>query len=142
MRFKILCLLIFTFFIQLGAAQNNSGSVKDSIYEITEVEACYPGEEGDWKKYLQRNLNYMVPLNNNAPAGYYTVYVRFIVSRTGALTEITPLTNLGYGMEEEVERIIRKSGNWTPGIDKNQKVSSYHTQPVKFVVVDDGVDIE
>jgi len=143
MLLKIFPYLIITFFLQLSsAAQKEPGSLKDSIFEYTEVEACYPGDENSWKKYLQRTLNANVPLDHNAPAGYYTVYVRFIVSSSGSVTDIVPLTKLGYGMEQEVVRIIKKSGDWTPGMHKDQKVSSYHTQPVKFVVMDEGVDIE
>jgi hypothetical protein len=139
-------LLLFVCFNCFCVAQNNppidTSKAGDLIFEKIDIEAGYPGGITAWRKYLERNLNAIVPVDNGAPAGYYTVHVRFIVSRTGEVTDVKALTNIGYGMEQEVIRIIKKSGKWTPGIQNDRAVNSYHTQPVTFVELNDWLTIK
>lgn len=116
-------------------------STGKKIFERVEIEASYPGGIAAWRKFLERTLNPDVPLKNGAPAGYYTILVRFIVSKTGEVTEVKPLTNYGYGMEEEVIRTMNKAGNWNPGEQNKRLVNSYHTQPITFVVQNEGLEI-
>lgn len=115
--------------------------VNDKIFERVEFEADYPGGINEWVKYLQRNLRADVPVDLGAAAGKYTVLVQFIVNLDGSITDITPLTNLGYGMEQEVIRIIKQSGKWTPAIQNGRTVKAYRRQPVTFMVEDDEINI-
>lgn len=112
------------------------------IFEKVEIEASYPGGEAAWRKYLEKNLNAMTPINNSAPSGYYQIWIQFIVDRDGNLADIKALTNLGYGMEAEVIRILRKSGKWKPAEQGGRLVKAYRKQPVTFMVTDDGFDIK
>ena len=79
---------------------------------------------------------------NDAPSGKYTTIIKFVVSRNGTLSDIMAETNLRYGMEEEVIRIIKKSGTWIPAEQNNRKVNAYRRQPVTFLVEQpDGINI-
>jgi hypothetical protein len=119
----------------------DSSEVDQRVFEKVEFNASYPGGLPAWKSFLIKNLKATTPVDNGAPAGYYTVYVRFVVSREGIVSDIKALSNLGYGMEPEVIRILKKSGNWSPAMQNNRYVNSYHTQPVTFVVENDGLNI-
>lgn len=44
-------------------------------------------------------------------------------------------------MEDEVVRIIEKSGNWTPALQNGKAVNAYRKQPVTFVVDEDGFEV-
>ncbi len=46
-------------------------------------------------------------------------------------------TSFGYGMEEEVIRIIKKGPKWTPASVNGKHVNAYRRQPVTFAVVED-----
>ena len=62
------------------------------------------------------------------------VMVQFVVDKEGRVTDIKPLTKFGFGMEEEVIRILKKSPPWIPAIQFGRSVKAYRKQPVTFVV--------
>ena len=110
---------------------------EDQIFTKVEIEAGYPGGLGAFKKYLEKNLNAQVATENNAPAGTYTVIVRFVVSKDGSISDVTPETSVGYGMEAEAVRVIKKSPNWTPAQQNGNVVKAYRRQPISFVVAEE-----
>lgn len=112
-----------------------------NVFEKVDVEAAFPGGETAWRKYLEKNLNPNVPVENGAPVGIYTVIVQFIVDKTGAISDIKTLTNFGYGMEQEVLRIMKNSPMWTPANQNKLAVKAYRKQPVTFVLEDESVEI-
>jgi hypothetical protein len=111
------------------------------IFERVEQEASFPGGVAAWRKFLEQNLNPSVPVDNGAPCGLYTVYAQFVVNRDGRVSGIRCLTNLGYGMEQEVIRILGKSGRWLPAIQNGRPVNAYRKQPVSFQTLQEGFNI-
>ena len=112
-----------------------------AIFEKVDVEATFSGGERAWRKYLEQNLNPNVPVENGAPIGIYMVVVQFIVDKSGAVSDIKALTNFGYGMEQEVIRIMKQSPVWTPANQNHRTVKAYRKQPITFVVEDEAVEI-
>ena len=104
------------------------------IFEKVEIEASFKGGEGAWKKYLERNLNPNTPVDNGAPEGTYTVYVQFVVSKDGSISDVKALTNHGYGMEAEAIRVIKKGPAWVPAVQNGRQVNAYRKQPITFQV--------
>lgn len=92
---------------------------------------------GNWESFLRRHLNPDVPVDNDAPGGRYRIVIQFVVDKEGNISEIKPLTNFGYGMEEEAVRVLRKSPKWEPAIQGGYKVKAYHRQPITFEVVEE-----
>lgn len=115
------------------SCSDETGRQLDSSLCI-EKEAHFSSEEAGWKKFLERNLDPDVPVRNRASAGTYTVIVQFVVDKEGRITDIKPLTKFGFGMEEEVIRILRKSPKWVPAIQFGRNVKAYRRQPVTFMV--------
>jgi len=99
-----------------------------------EKEAHFTGEDAGWIKFLQKNLNPNVPVNHRASEGEYTVVVQFVVDKNGDITDIKPLTKFGFGMEDEVIRILKKSPQWIPARQYGRNVKAYRKQPITFVV--------
>ncbi len=60
--------------------------------------------------------------------------VQFIIEKTGDISIGKAVTNSGYGMEEELIRVIKKSPKWFPAIQFSKPVKAYRRQPVTFVV--------
>ncbi len=134
-------LLPATLFAQTTTPQDSvtENSVK---FEKVEEEASFPGGLSAWKTFLVKNLNPNTPVDNGAPSGKYTVIVQFVVSKDGTVSNIKALTKFGYGVEEEVVRIIAKSGAWNPARQNGKNVNAYRKQPVTFVVEQgDGYEI-
>jgi periplasmic protein TonB len=110
---------------------------ENHIFEKVEIEASFKGGESAWRKYLERNLNANVGPDNGAPTGVYTVYVQFVVSKDGSISDVKALTNHGYGMEAEAVRVIKKGPPWTPAVQNGRSVNAYRKQPVTFQVTEE-----
>jgi protein TonB len=106
----------------------------NKVFTKVENEAEFPGGDGAWRRYLEKNLNANTPVDNGAPAGTYQVVVQFIVSKDGAISDVQALTNHGYGMEQEAVKIIKKGPNWKPALQNGRNVNAYRKQPITFVV--------
>ena len=107
---------------------------ENTVFTKVEVEATFPGGEKEWKRYLERNLEANVPVDNGAPEGTYTVIVQFIVDKEGVISDVRALSSHGHGMEEEAMRVIKKGPKWTPAIQNGRQVKAYRKQPITFVV--------
>ena len=146
LRFLSTCFFLLA--THLVSAQDMGDSLRiatDSsqfkVIEKLDVEASFPGGEKEWRKFLQQNLRSYVPIKKGAPAGIYTVWVQFIVNKHGNVTDVKPITTNGYGMEQEVVRIIKNSSRWDPASQNGRIVKSLRAQPVTFVVEADGFEI-
>jgi hypothetical protein len=120
---------------------SDTAKTDDRIFTKVDIEAAYPGGDEAWRNFLQKNLNADIPVDNNSPAGKYTVIVKFVVSRDGSLSDVQAETNVGYGMEQEVLRIIKKSGAWSAAVQNKRTVNAYRRQPVTFLVEQDDYQI-
>ncbi len=103
----------------------------DSPLEFVEINARF---DGNWEKFLLRNLNAQTPVDNNAPAGNYKVLIQFVVDIDGTVSDLKPLTNLGYGLEQEAIRVLKKAKNWEPAIQNGRQVKAYRIQAITFRV--------
>jgi GldM C-terminal domain len=140
---KILPLFLLSLSPFIHAQDTEAADSANGIFDKVEVEASYPGGSQAWKKYLEKNLKGEVPTDNGAPEGKYPVQVRFIVKKDGSISDVKAITKMGYGTEQEVVRLIKASGKWNPGSQSGGRfVSSYHVQPVTFMVDDDALDIK
>lgn len=109
----------------------------DKTYEPDEVDVqpVFPGGTSGWREYLSKVLDADVPLKNNAPPGRYTVSIYFIVDKNGKVKDIAPITKLGYGMEQEVMRVIKTGPDWIPALVNGEKVESSLRQKFTFQVL-------
>jgi protein TonB len=109
----------------------------DKTYEPDEVDVkpLFPGGPSAWREYLSKVLDADLPSKNNAPPGRYTVSIYFIVDKNGNIKDIAPITKLGYGMEEEVMRVIKTGPDWIPALVDGEKVMSSVRQKFTFQVL-------
>jgi len=107
---------------------------ENKIFEKVEVEASFPGGDGAWRKFLERNLRGDVASENGAPSGTYTVVVQFVVDKEGNVSDVKALTSHGYGMEDEAVRVIKKGPQWKPAIQNGRNVKAYRRQPITFQI--------
>lgn len=110
--------------------------VEDKVYNKVEISAKY---QGNWKDFLERNLAYPSDASDNGQSG--VVYIEFIVDREGNISDLHVAENSPVktpSLVAEAIRVIRKStGKWSPGIQNDMQVRSYHQQPINFVLPDE-----
>jgi hypothetical protein len=110
-------------------------SLADKVFETTEFPAT--PDTVAWRKHLQMGLRDVI--FNSAKAGMkigkYTIHVRFVVEKDGSITNVQALDDPGFGTKKSVEKIIRKGPKWRPAETAGQKVRSYRTQPVTFMIL-------
>lgn len=132
-------LITFAAHAQVDSTKNEADDTEDKTFDKVEIEASFPGGDEAWRTYLEDNLNANIPVENGAPIGIYTVMVQFIVDKEGNISDVKALTSLGYGMEQEVIRVIRKGPRWSPAYQSGRIVKAYRKQPVTFQVEDDDI---
>ena len=122
--------------VQQGpTTQSNFRSATSTMISQQEEEpAEFPGGKTAWQEFLTKNIDLSVPSKNGAPDGSYTVILSFAVDEKGALSNIQTLTKHGYGMEQEVLKMMQHSPNWVPAKQNGHLVNSLRKQPVTFVI--------
>jgi periplasmic protein TonB len=104
---------------------------EEKIFISVQQEAAY---DGDWNNFMKRNLNPDVPAEKGAPAGKYTVIVKFVVSKDGSISDIACENDPGHGICEEAIRVIKKTKKWVPAMQNGRNVNAYRRQPITFLV--------
>ncbi len=106
----------------------------DKVFTVVQIPAEFPGGLAAWAKYLERNLNRDLPVDNGAPPGKYTVIVSFIVDKNGGISEVQAENDPGYGTKEEAVRVIKKGPSWKPAVQNGRNVIYRHRQSITFMV--------
>jgi len=106
----------------------------DKVFTVVQIPAEFPGGTSAWSRYLERNLNRDIPVENGAPPGRYTVVVAFTVSKTGAISDVAAENDPGYGTKAEAIRVITKGPSWKPAVQNGRNVIYRHKQAITFVV--------
>jgi protein TonB len=103
----------------------------DKTFTKVEIESSFPGGDGAWLRYLNKNLRYPDDAVNNEIQG--TVIVQFIVDKEGNVSDVSAIAGPDNGgLREEAVRVIKRSGKWTPAIQNGRQVKSYKKQPIVF----------
>ncbi len=139
--FLLFAIIFSSFSFSQGVPEPTIINDDDKIFEKVEEEASYPGGVDAWLQFMMKTANGQVATENGAPIGRYMVIVQFVVSSDGKLSDFKPLTKLGYGMEQEVVRVLKQSGQWTPAIQNGRPVKAYRRQPVTFQVEQEDITV-
>jgi protein TonB len=107
---------------------------EETQFTSVQIPAAFPGGTEGWSRYLQRNLNQDIPLQEGAPAGTYTVVVSFIVSAEGVISDVVAEIDPGFGTALEAIRVIKKGPLWNPANQNGRPVPCKHKQLITFVV--------
>lgn len=104
------------------------------IYTVVDEAAEFPGGMGALKKYMTDNLRYPEKAKEIAISG--KVYLQFIVSKTGDISNVKLLRGLPDCMECDAEaiRLVKKMPKWKPGKQNGKPIDSYFNLPVEFKI--------
>lgn len=116
-----------------NAGEEKIESDKEGIYNRAEIMPVFPGGETALRKFIENTIQYPDMAIDNTIQG--TVKLYFAVDEQGNVyTPIIISPILGYGIEEEALRVIRKMPKWIPGQIKGQNVKTHFTLPITFQI--------
>jgi protein TonB len=119
-----------------GTGETNTGSDTETSsavvgpYVVVEKMPEFAGGADALMKYLRSHLRY--PSAALAAQAEGRVFVSFVVQADGTIADIGILKGLGYGLDEEAQRVVRQMPTWTPGKQNNHAVPVKFTLPITF----------
>ena len=85
--------------------------------------------------YLQSNLRYPEAAQKANVAG--KVFVSFVVTTEGRITDVQVLKGIGFGCDAEAVRVVKQMPAWTPGRQNGQAVNVRFNLPIAFTLEED-----
>lgn len=92
----------------------------------------FPGGDKELLSYIAKNLHYPVIAAENGIQG--KVFVRFVVSATGKVEDVTVVRSLDPNCDKEALRVICSLPQWIPGKQNGRNVPVYYTVPITFKI--------
>ena len=88
----------------------------------------FPGGVTELMKFISDNLNYPVIAQEYGIQG--RVILRFVVSKTGAIDNVTVLRSLDPTCDKEAIRVVKSMHKWIQGKQNGKNVQVNYTMPV------------
>jgi len=90
----------------------------------------FPGGVKALREYLNANFNYPAAAIEKGISG--KVFVNFIVSKTGAVTNVKIFNGIDPILDNEAIRLVKTLPNWKPGKQNGEPVDVIYNIPVEF----------
>lgn len=104
----------------------------NKIYTKVEIEASFPGGSAAWRKYIIRAIWTQIDDKWDNKSDDGTCIVKFIVDKTGTVSNVEATTMKGSRLAEIIINAIRKGPKWIPAQQEGRYVDAYRLQPVTF----------
>ncbi|MBR6490678.1 MAG: energy transducer TonB [Muribaculaceae bacterium] len=109
----------------------NDESIVDFDSKELKYPPEYPGGVEGLMKFLCENIKYPKAAEKNGVQG--TVVLRFIVEKSGKISNVTVLKSVDKALDREAMRVVKKIKNFIPGYNEDHApVRVYYTLPVAF----------
>ena len=103
---------------------------KNQVFITVEQNPEFAGGMNALLKFLQKNLHYPNPAVNAHVTG--KVYMQFVVGQDGNISKVDILKGIGFGCDEEAERVVKLMPKWSPGRQSGRAVAVKFTLPISF----------
>ena len=90
----------------------------------------YPGGKVAMLKFLFKNIKYPTEAVDNEVEG--TVYLRFVVSKTGAVGSVQLVRGVDPLLDNEALRVVKLLKNFKPAMQNGKTVSVWYSVPISF----------
>jgi protein TonB len=126
--------------IALEESIKKGDSYKDAKGKVIYIKAdempVYTGGDEGMTKYIQDNVQYPQTAKNNGDEG--TVYVDFVVDKTGAVTDVVATDPVNSDVNKELIdesiRVVSAMPKWTPAKQKGKAVDVAYSIPITFQI--------
>ena len=104
----------------------------NAIFNFSTVESKpeFPGGATAIMQYIANNINYPKEAAEKEVSG--KVIVQFIINEEGKITTPTIIKSVHPLLDKEAIVVIKNMPNWSPGMQRGQKVKVRYTIPVNF----------
>lgn len=105
---------------------------EDQIFTVVEQQPEFPGGNSALGQWLGKNLRYPAAAQRANVAG--RVFVSFVVNTDGSIQDVTILKGLGFGTDEEAQRVVKSMPKWRPGKQSGRPVRVKYNLPINFTL--------
>jgi len=123
-------LLLFVFHISIFAQDKGVVFPGCDSKDNSKIEKCF---NESVMEFIEKNISYPKEAIDAKKEG--TVYIKFVVDTKGNITQVENALSgngLGYGMEEEAIRVVRKIPKMEPALKDGKPVEANFVIPVRF----------
>jgi len=104
----------------------------DEIFTVVENSPQYVGGDDARIKFLQENITYPKAARRAGIQG--TVYITFVIEKSGRLNDIRILRGIGGGCDEESLRVVKAMPRWKAGMQRGKPVRVQFNMPIKYTI--------
>ncbi|MDJ1466376.1 energy transducer TonB [Cytophagaceae bacterium DM2B3-1] len=104
----------------------------NKIFTAVEQMPEFPGGREEMNKFLSKNLRFPASAQQKGVSG--VVYISFVVSNTGAVSDIKVLKGIDEACDKEAVRVVEKMPNWKPGRQNGRNVTVRYSLPLRFAI--------
>ncbi|MEI7501961.1 MAG: energy transducer TonB [Paludibacter sp.] len=110
--------------------ENVTQEVEEKVWEVIEQMPQFPGGETELLSFIAKSIRYPVIAQENGIQG--RVIIRFVVSKTGVVSNVEVLRSLDAACDKEAMRVVKTLPKWIPGKQNGVNVPVYYTLPITF----------
>lgn len=104
----------------------------DTVFKIVEEMPEYPGGQEALMQFLASNIKYPAEAQKEKIEG--KVYVKFIVSKIGKVTNTEIIRGVHETLDNEALRVVNAMPDWKPGTQRGKPVAVEYTIPINFAL--------
>jgi protein TonB len=116
--------------VDIADLEQNKVIVEEKPFTTVEQMPQFPGGEEELMKFILGNLRYPSVAKEVGIEG--RVIVRFVVSKTGEVTNVEILRGLDPSCDKEAKRVVSMMPKWIPGKQNGRSVPVYFTIPIVY----------
>ena len=128
MKFKLV-IFVLILFSEVVTGQSEK---KEEVYSVVDTMPQYPGGDSALMTFIARNIDYPIAARMDGVKG--KVYVGFVVNSMGKVENIRILRGIRADLDSASVDVMKKVGDWKPGILNGKNVSVSYTLPVRFEI--------
>ncbi|MDI9309042.1 MAG: energy transducer TonB [Limnohabitans sp.] len=132
-KIAILFLTISAFSQEIKTDSKNKS--EDIIYSSATIEYQpeYEGGIQGFREYIAKNFT--IPPQAAKQTIQGKIFVEFVIEKDGSVIDIKVVRGLGYGLDEEAQRVVSNCKKWKPGEIKGEKVKARYVLPIAINIV-------
>lgn len=102
------------------------------VFTAVEINPEFVGGTAEMYRWLGRNIAYPSAAQRAGVGG--KVFLSFIIEKDGSITAVKTLKGIGFGCDEEAERVVKNMPKWSPGKQNGKAVRVQFTIPIQFLL--------
>lgn len=102
----------------------------NTVYDVVEDPPTFPGGTAALYSFLSNNMRYPAQAQEEGVSG--RVLVKFTVTKTGSVTNVTVARGKHPALDAEAVRVVKMMPKWNPGRKNGQPVNVSYNLPVTF----------